>query len=287
MCIATSRCSLPGSSAVHGVAELAFANHGDRNRLAKLYQRSPLRVLFPRETGRDKPTAVVVTTSGGLVGGDVMDVTVAVDRGSSALVTAQTAEKVYRSVAGDCRMNVRLTVGHDGWLEWLPQETILFEGARLRRTTELEVDAGGRAMAGEMLVFGRTASGETLTRGLVRDAWTVRRRGRLVWADAVHMDGDLAEPLTSASCFNGAVATATLIYAGDEADTYLNTARRLLSQHADDKTMAGATVVGGLLVTRWLGYDTLAMRTAYGSFWVAFRRCIRGGDEDLPRVWCM
>ncbi len=287
MCIATSPSRLPGLPGVHGVAELAFANHGDRTRLSALYQRSPLRVLFPRGTDRDKPTAVVVTTSGGLVGGDAMDVSVTAERGSSVLVTAQAAEKVYRSAAEDCRVHVRLKIGRDGWLEWLPQETILFEGARLRRTTDVEMDAGGRAMAGEMLVFGRTASGETLTRGLVRDAWTVRRRGRLVWADAVHVEGDIAAPLASLSCFNGAVATATMIYAGDDADTYLNTARSLLCEYTDDETLAGATVVGGLLVTRWLGYDMLAMRTAYGAFWAAFRRHVRGGDEDLPRVWCM
>lgn len=284
MCIATSPCNSVG---VRGVAEVAFVNHGDRTRLSALYQRSPLRVLFPRGTGREKPTAVLVTTSGGLVGGDAMDVSVTADCGSSALVTAQAAEKVYRSVAGDCRVHVRLKIGRDGWLEWLPQETILFEGARLRRKTEVEMDAGGRAMAGEMLVFGRTASGETLTRGLVRDAWTVHRGGRLVWADALHLEGDLAEPLASPSCFNGAVATATMVYAGDDADTYLNTARTLLREHTNDEILAGATVVGGLLVTRWLGYDTLAMRTAYGAFWVAFRREVRGCDEDLPRVWCM
>jgi urease accessory protein len=274
-------------SAVHGVAELAFANHGDRTRLAKLYQRSPLRLLFPRATDRDKPTAVIVTTSGGLVGGDVMDVSVTAECGSSALVTAQAAEKVYRSVAGDCRVHVRLKIGRDGWLEWLPQETILFEGARLRRTTELEMDASGRAMAGEMLVFGRTAGGETLTRGLVRDAWKVHRNGRLAWADAIHLEGNIAEPLNAPSCLNGAVATATMIYAGEDADAYLNTARILLCEYTDEETLAGATVVGGLLVTRWLGYDTLAMRTAYGGFWVAFRRRVRGDDEVLPRVWCM
>jgi urease accessory protein len=232
-------------------------------------------------------TAVLVTTSGGLVGGDAMDVSVTANPGSSALVTAQAAEKVYRSAGENCRVSVRLKVGSGGWLEWLPQETILFEGARLWRITELDMDAGGRAMAGEILVFGRTASGESVTRGFVRDAWTVRRCGRLVWADALHLEGDIAERLASPSCFNGAVAAATMVYAGDDTHEHLDTARTLLIWQADDKTLAGATVVGGLLIIRWLGYDTLALRTAYGAFWVAFRRHLRGGDEDLPRVWCM
>ena len=284
MCIATSPFSTVG---VHGVAELAFKGTGDHTRLSRLYQRAPLRFLFPRVPEKHTTTAVLVTTSGGLVAGDVLDVSVTANAGSCALVTAQAAEKVYRSKGEDCRVIVRLRVGSGGWLEWLPQETILFEGARLRRITELDMDAGGRAMAGEMLVFGRTACGETVTRGLVRDAWSVRRHGRLVWADAIHLEGDIADRLASLSCFNGAVAAATTVYAGDDAHEHLNTARTLLAGHADDETLAGATVVGGLLVIRWLGYDTLALRTAYGAFWVAFRRHLRGGDEELPRVWCM
>ena len=167
MCTATSPSSAAG---VHGVVELAFAADGDETRLSVLYQRAPLRVLFPKVYGGSMPTAVLVTTSGGLVGGDSMDVSVVARAGSSALVTAQAAEKVYRSTGADCRIHMRLKVEDDGWLEWLPQETILFEGARLRRITELDIGRGGRAMAGEILVFGRTASGETLTRGLVRDA---------------------------------------------------------------------------------------------------------------------
>ncbi len=203
------------------------------------------------------------------------------------MVTAQAAEKVYRSTGEDCRIRVRLDVGDGGWLEWLPQETILFEGARLRRITELDVGAGGRAMAGEILVFGRTASGETVTRGLVRDAWTVRRRGRLAWADALHLESDMAGTLASAACLNGAVATATTVYAGDDAEATLDAARTLLSEHTDGTTLASATLVGGLLIVRWLGYDSLALRTAYGAFWVAFRGHVRGGDEALPRVWCI
>ncbi len=284
MCTATSRSSGAG---VHGAAEVAFTGTGDRTRLAGLYQRAPLRFLFPRVGKADTVTAVLVTTSGGLVGGDVLDVSVSAGEGSVALVTAQAAEKIYRSAGDDCRVTVRLKVASGGWLEWLPQETILFEGARLRRVTELDLDAGGCAMAGEILVFGRVASGETLTRGLVRDAWAVRRGGRLVWADAIHLEGEIADRLAAPSCLNGAVAAATMVYAGDDTREHLDAARSLLARYVDTETLAGATVVGGLLIVRWLGYDTLALRTAYGAFWIAFRRHVRGGNEDLPRVWCM
>ena len=192
MSVATLRSDPHESAAVHGVAEIGYARAG----LKHLYQHDPLRVLFPAPPRGEVPTAVVVTTSGGLVGGDRLDVTATTGPGASALITAQAAEKVYRSTGADCRIDVRLGAAENSWLEWLPQETILFEGSRMRRLTRVDVKGGGRLLAGEMLVFGRHASGERLTSGLIRDAWEVRRDGRLSWADALHMDGDLQAVLS-------------------------------------------------------------------------------------------
>jgi len=285
MCVAVSRSDLTEAAGVHGVADLRFARSGDDTRLADLYQRTPLRVLFPQALDQGVPTAVVVTTTGGLVGGDRLDLEVVADQGARALVTAQAAEKVYRSLGEDCRIEVRVCAGADAWLEWLPQETILFEGSRLRRTTLLDLAPTARVMAGEMLVFGRTASGETLSRGLARDAWVVRRGGRLEWMDALHMEGDLASPLSSVACFAGAKATATMIYAADDSEARLDLAREQISEYIDEDVKAAATVVGGVLVVRWLGHDGLRLRTAFGAFWAAFRHHVGGLRAALPRVW--
>jgi urease accessory protein len=285
MCVAVSRSDEPGPADVHGGAKLRFAPSGDGTRLADLYQRAPLRVLFPQVLDHGVPTAVVVTTTGGLVGGDRLDLDVVADEGARALITAQAAEKVYRSLGADCRIRVRLTADPGGWLEWLPQETILFEGARLRRTTSLDVAPSARVMAGEFLVFGRSASGETLSRGLVHDAWEVRRGGRLVWMDALHMEGDLTKPLMSAACFSGFAATATMLYAGDDGEARLDLARELVNEYEDVNVKAAATVVGGVLVVRWLGRDGLRLRTAYGAVWAAFRHHVGGLRAALPRVW--
>jgi len=285
MYVAASRSDETETAGVHGVANLRFARFGDDTRLADLYQRAPLRVLFPQALDHGVPAAVVVTTTGGLVGGDRLDLEMVADQGARALVTAQAAEKVYRSLGKDCRIEVRVCAGTDAWLEWLPQETILFEGARLRRMTVLDLAPTARVMAGEILVFGRTASGEVLSRGLIRDAWEVRRDGRLVWMDALHMHGDLAKPLMSAACFSGFAATATMLYAGDDGDARLELARELIREHADEDVKAAATVVGGVLVVRWLGRDGFSLRTGYGGFWAAFRSHVGGLRAALPRVW--
>jgi len=273
----------PTLTGVHGVACIGYARDGDVSRLATLEQRSPLRVLFPRPTAGDPPIAALVTTSGGLVGGDRLDIEVSVGKDANLLAFGQAAEKVYRSLGSDCRVDVALDVADGGWLEWLPQETILFEGARLRRNTSLDVAEGGRVLAGEMLVFGRVAHGETMTYGLVRDAWAVRCGGRLVWADALHMDGDdIPYCLDTQAGFAGARAFATAVYVGPDSGDQLDLARELVAQ---DGVRSGATLCGSVLVVRWLGRDPADVRRAFEKFWMDFREAAGQLPPRLPRLW--
>ncbi|MBF0392683.1 MAG: urease accessory protein UreD, partial [Alphaproteobacteria bacterium] len=124
--------------AVDGSAELAFAWREGASRLAHLYQHDPLRVLFPLSPAGEPPEAALITTSGGLVGGDRLTIAVEARDNAACTVVAQAAEKVYRSLGADVAVSVRLTACPGAWLEWLPQETILFDGARLRRATLIE-----------------------------------------------------------------------------------------------------------------------------------------------------
>ena len=106
---------------------------GDAIRLAHLYQRDPLRVLFPAPEANDIPLAILLTTSGGLVAGDRLAIDIKVGEGTAAHVTAAAAEKVYRSTGATTVITQQLRVAEGAWLEYLPPETILFDGARLRR----------------------------------------------------------------------------------------------------------------------------------------------------------
>lgn len=286
MSVATLQCdpAADPTTQTHGAASVAFARDDDATRLAGLYQRDPLRVLFPEVPEGEIPTAVLVTTSGGLVGGDRLDVSVSIGDGAEAMVFGQAAEKVYRSAGPTSRIAVELSVARDGWLEWLPQETILFEGARLERRTRIEISPGARVLAGEILVFGRIAGGERLSRGLVRDAWEVRRQGRLAWADALHLEDEIASVLAEPACFDGATAYATVVHAGDDPASHLDLARSLLGQDRGG-LRAGATVVNGVLVARWLGRDAGILRRAFGDFWAGFRAAAGGRRNALPRLW--
>jgi urease accessory protein len=254
------------------------------SRLDRLYHTDPLKVLFPAPPAGEPPLAAIVTTAGGLVGGDELSLDASADAGASAVVVAQAAEKVYRSSGADCHVAVRLSAAPGAWLEWLPQETILFEGARLRRLTMIDCDPGGRVLAGEMMMFGRLARGEQMTKGLVRDAWEVRRAGRLVWADALHLADEMANVLNGPAGFDGAVAYATAVYAADDAAERVLLARECLGG-ADASLRAGASVVNGVLVVRWLSRDPKVLRDAFGKFWAAFRAGVGGLPEKLPRLW--
>lgn len=269
--------------AVHGAAIVRFEHRHGETRLATLYHHDPLRVLLPTPRRDDLPIAVLATTSGGMVGGDRMDIDLSVGSGARALVTTQAAEKVYRSTGEDCRIDTRVSVEEGGWLEWLPQEAIVFEGSRLRRLTRLDLSGSARLIAGEMLVFGRAAFGEIVTRGLVRDAWEVFRDGRALWADALHLDGDIAETLDHTAGFGGAGACATLLHAGPDAATRLDAVRVLAD--AVEGARVGATAFDGLLVIRILGGDARAVRRAYAALWSGLRAEAAGLPTRLPRLW--
>jgi urease accessory protein len=279
---------LPSLQRGHGAAEVGFARRGAATTLAHLYQRAPCRVLTPLSEAGDPPQAVLLTTSGGLADGDTIDLALGVGPGASATFTTQAAEKVYRARGTEpARLRARIEVAADGWLEWLPQECILFDGARFDRRTLAEVAPGGRLLACEMVVFGRRASGERFTRGFLHDGWDIRRGGTLVWRDALRLDGGIAEALASPAGFAGAEAMASVLYVAEDAAGQLAVARRLIEDGApigDGAARAGATLVNGVLLARWLGGAT-AVRAGLTQYLARFRAAAAGLPARLPRVW--
>lgn len=275
-----------------GAAEIRFARRDGVTRLAQLYQRDPLRVLFPAPAAGDPPVAVIVTTSGGLVAGDRLDIRIDLTPGAAAHVTASAAEKVYRSTGRTTTINQTLSIGSGATLEFLPPETILFDGARLQRETIIDLAPGSAFLGGDIVVFGRRARGERFARGFLREVWELRRDGDLVWGDALHLEDDDGEDdvgriIDDPACFDGAAAFATMILsppAGD-ARSLLETARFLRSSSATTGVRAGATIIAGLVIARWLAADTLVLRRAYADLACHFRSAALGLPNRLPRVW--
>jgi len=268
-----------------GAARLVLAAEQGRTRLRDLYQSDPCRVLFPRPAAGAPFEGVVVTTSGGIVGGDRIALDIEAGSGSTATITTQAAEKIYGSAGPESRIAIGLSVGAGGLLEWMPQETILFDGARLRRTARIDVAPGARLLCGEMIVFGRRARGEKFTRGFLHDGWRITECGRLIWADALHLADDIDGVMNRTSAFGGAASLATLVYRADDAGRHLERVRESLRYSPDDGCLTGATCLGSLIVMRFLGADATATRRAVAGFWSAFRADILDLPARLPRVW--
>jgi len=275
-----------GPTGVSGVAEIGFALRDGATRLAHLYERNPLRVLFPTPVAGDAALAVLVTTSGGLVAGDGIKISAEVGESAVAHITGSAAEKIYRSTGATTFVQPRLAVAAGGWLEFLPPETILFDRARLRRNTRVDLAEGAGFLGGGILVFGRLAMGERFTDGLLHDGWEIYRDGALIRGDALQIDGDVAAIMQDPACFADAPACATLVLApcGDDARRFIEPARAVQQQFAAEGLRAGVTAVNGLLVARWLG-EPVALRRSYAELACHLRQAAMGLPPRLPRLW--
>ncbi len=171
---------------------------------------------------------MLLTTTGGLTGGDRTRVAFNVGMQARATLTTQAAEKrVPRAAHGErCGMHRSTDRRVRRWAEWLAQETILFDGARLRRSFSADLESGARMLAVESVVFGRQAMGEEFQVGMLHDSWRIRRAGRLVWADAMRLSGDIAGLRRAPFGFGDAIGCATLLYAAQDAAALLEPCAR-------------------------------------------------------------
>ncbi len=259
-----------------GIARLTVSAEDARTRLVENYQSGSAKIRFPRTHTGDPFTAVLVNTAGGITGGDRFSWSVTVGQGATATVTAQAAERIYRRTAGDAAVATRLSVADGGALDWLPQETILFDRSSLRRTLAADVAPSARLLAVESIVLGRTAMGETTRDVTVRDSWRIRRGGRLVFADGLRFDGDTAMTLAGTATGKGARALATIVLLAPEAESAIDRARSALIDRWGE---AGVSAWDGMLVARLIAPDGQALRADV----VRLIETLRG--RSMPRVW--
>jgi urease accessory protein len=261
--------------AVGRVSFAAVSFHG-RTRPMRIEESGSMRIRLPKGEGAGLD-AVLVNTAGGIACGDRF--TVEIEAQADALVTVATpaAEKVYRSDGPVSTMAVKLTAGTGARLDWLPQETILFDSARLDRHLEAAIAEDARLTLLEAVVFGREARAERIADGLFIDRWRIRRGSRLVYADTLRLDGPIADLLQKPSVGNGARALATLIHVAPDAEARLESVReQLFSGNGCD---AAASAWNGLLAVRFCAVTIEALRAAICPFLLTFR------GEPLPRVW--
>ena len=262
------------SSRVAGILRVRFARAGGATQLADLHETGGVRLKLPRGAHCE---AVMVNVGGGLAGGDRLNVALALDAGAQATFTTQSAEKIYRADGAQTIVKAQVTLAAEADLIWAPQETLLFDGARLRRHLNVEMAATATLTLVESAVFGRLAHGEHDADSHVRDSWRIRRGGALLIAEEAAVRG--AAALDRPALGGGARATATLIIIGKRAGPALEPLRALLEARADEGVEAGVSLIEDRLFARALARDPARLRSALREAIIA------STGRALPRVW--
>ena len=255
-----------------GHVALSVASARGVTRRRHVGEAGSLRVRFPGPAAVDLE-AVIVNTAGGIAGGDQLALDITVGATAHLAVTTAAAEKVYRSLGPAAAVNLTLTVEANGTLAWLPQEAILFDHARLRRTVEVDLAKNATLVLAEALLFGRAAMGEAVEQGSVFDRWRVRRDGKLIFAETTRLEDEIAGQLRQPAVAAGGAALATmLLVPGD--DTHVAAAREI----SDARGEVGASTWNGLAVVRFVARDGAALRHDLTAALTAL-------GVPLPRLW--
>jgi urease accessory protein len=242
-------------------------------RLLELREGGGYRLKMPRGPGFE---GVIVNTGGGLAGGDRLDVSVSLDAGTAATLTTQSAEKVYRAQRDPAMAAVAIDLGPRSSLSWIPQPTLLFDGARLERRIEVAMAPDSGLLIAEAVILGRAAMGEIVQEGTLADRWSIRRDGRLVMAEALRLTSPIADLLDRRCTGAGARAFATLLLVAPDAEARLDAVRSALVVPGVE---AGASAWNGLLVVRCIGTDAASI----GRQVVTLLGHLGSGTQ--PRVW--
>ncbi len=253
-----------GHIAVHAVAR------DGRTRRARVREHGSLRVRFPN--CMDALEAVVINTGGGMTGGDRFSIELTVGEGARLIAGTAAAEKIYRSSGPNAEMDVTLDVRAGGHLSWLPQDTILFDRARLARRIDVDLADSASLVMAEAVIFGRAAMGEAMEYGFFSDRWRLRRAGRLIFAENVRLDGAVSEHLARRAVTAGGIAIATVLIAPGD-DTVIAALRAL--EGTDE---VGVSAWNGIAVARLVARDGATLRRDLVAVLAAL-------GQSVPRLW--
>ena len=244
-------------------------------RRRRLHESGSLRVRFPSPEAADGLSAVFVNTAGGVAGGDRFDIEIAAGEGARLAVTTAAAEKVYRAEGPAAQLHIALKAASGAHLAWLPQETILFDRARVERKIDIDLADGASLLLCEIVVFGRAAMGERMQAGEFIDRWRLSRGGRLVFAETMRLDGDIGEKLRRPAVAKGGAAIGTaLIVPGDEA--LVERIREVADSFGGE---VGISAWNGFAMARFCAQDAQRLRADMMAV------LGRASGSALPRLW--
>lgn len=267
-----------------GEARLTIKKAGTHSHFAERYQQGTMKVRCPRIHTHSDAEAVLINLGGGLTGGDRVTITARAEAGAAGTLASQACEKIYRSLGTDAELSTTLTLEAGATLNWLNQPTILFEAGRVHRKTEVIMAADATFVGVEAMIFGRTAMGETVRTGSVRDTIRIRRAGRLIHAETFSAQGsvqgsaqgNLEALLARPAMLGPNKAMATIRYVAPDAEARRDELRETLKTCESE---AAATAFDGMMFLRFAAPTGQALM----SDLITTLTHLRG--QPVPRVW--
>jgi len=256
---------------------LGFSQRGDKTALVKRQHRGPLTVQRPFYPEGEICHVYLLHPPGGVVAGDRLIINASAETAAQALITTPAAGKFYRSGGGEARQTVNLKVADDASLEWLPQETIVYDGARLSANMHIDLAGHSRFVGWEITVLGRPAAGEGFSDGSTELNWRIQRGGRLLYLERQHLE---AQAFQARWGLAGHSACGTM-FVYPATSLHLAAVQELIGDEAN----RGVTLIEDLLICRGLDDRADLLKGFFERVWGLVRGDVVGKAVCAPRIW--
>ncbi|MDB9971340.1 urease accessory protein UreD [Alphaproteobacteria bacterium] len=264
----------------NGRLNISFYN----NEIKKIYYNTPLRAFTNDDGNEDINSIALVNTSGGVVSGDKHNVKINVNN-SKVMIFSQSAEKIYKSVNDiEATINNEIIVGKNSWLEWLPQETILFEKSKLIRNLKIHLSKNAESLIGEIIVLGRLAKGEYSKNIFLKDSISIYKDTKLQWLDIVLLNNELEKTKNSITRLSEANCFFTIVFSSENIEEYEKKINKYIMDNNFDLIIS-ASIINHNLVIRALGKNPLNMRKIFSQIWIFIRADLKKLPPFLPKLW--
>ena len=266
--------------------DLGFERDGDTTRLIRREHTGPLRVqkpLYPEHPSTCH--AIIIHPPGGVVGGDELRMQIDAGPKSRAFLSTPGAAKWYRANGHRSRQQLRIRVAAGAALEWLPQETILFNAADVVFDTIIDLGADARYIGCEILCFGRTASGETFERGQVQQSMMIRREGKPLWLEQGALAAGSRQMQSPLGLGGYSVCASLIAVGGASSAALLAPLREQCAASSEGHGQFGVTHMKSLIIARYLGNNSEVARRVMLAAWQILRPALLERDAVIPRIW--
>ncbi|NET53884.1 MAG: urease accessory protein UreD, partial [Merismopedia sp. SIO2A8] len=269
----------------HGSLELIYAHGDGKTKLIHNKMRSPLKVqrpFYPEDPAVCH--SVILHTAGGMVGGDILSSCIHLQPNAQALITTAAAAKIYRSNGLEAKQTIQIQIDTGAYLEWFPQEAIIFNGAVYRQDLRVELAPGASWLGWEITRFGRSARGEKFLQGQWRSYTEVWQQGKPLWIDRQWLPAG-EEVFSSPHGLAGKPIVGTLAWLGQQVSPEIVEQARELWKTKEGIGEVGVTQLLSGLLCRYRGTSTAEVRNWFTQVWQLLRLRFYGHPPNKPRIW--